>query len=57
VGTHIDPDRYARFLQLTKKGAKIVPRLLQKDFNFKGWDDSPERFANDLYERSNRNLA
>lgn len=56
-GTDIPGERYARFLQLTKGGDQNLPRLLQKDLNFKCWDKSPERFANDLYEQNGRDLS
>lgn len=57
AGTEIPGERYARFLQLTKRGDKNLPRLLQKDLNFRAWDNSPEQFANSLYEEYGRDLS
>lgn len=57
TGTEIHGDRYARFLALTKQPSDGTRQLLLKDIASDYWDDSPERFANALYEQSYRNLA
>lgn len=61
VGTHISDEQYTSFLKLATPRNKpqqlLLGKLLSKDFVRKNWDGSPEKFANDLYERCGRDLS